>query len=126
MLEAELARLSEDYELSVDNVVAIVERGEFETRPPLDLDLLAGGKDAPAVLARLILALEGEDDGMPPEFAGLLQDSVDQVRGAWRARPYLTLSEEDAAWSPAEMARSALARQASLLLDHLLAQKGGS
>ncbi len=123
-LETELARISEDYTLTAGDLTALIERVEFDTRPPLDLAALAEGNDAPAILARLLLALEAE--GIDPEFATLLQDSAERVREAWQARPYLPLRGGVGEQSPVEVARPALARQASLLLDQLLAQKGES
>jgi DNA repair exonuclease SbcCD nuclease subunit len=127
LLEAELEQVSEDYALPAGEVVAVIERIEYDTRPALDLTALAGGNDAPAILARLILSLEGEGKGVDPEFAQLLQDAGELVSQAWHARPYLPLRGEEGEREPAaDTARLALRRQATLLLDQLLAQKGES
>jgi DNA repair exonuclease SbcCD nuclease subunit len=122
-LEAELARVVEDYALPAGELVALIERVEFETRPPLDLVALASGNDAPAILARLLIALEEGTALNDPDLAPLLQDSVDRVTQVWEARPYLTLRGEGSEQSPLDIARRALARQGFLLLDQLLAQK---
>src|SRR5690606_6860400 len=103
-------------------VTAVVDRVEDETRPARDLDALARGNDPVAVVARLLLSLERGtlDDAQ----ARLLADATSRVSEVRRARAYVALPGEGDE-PPEAVARVALARQASLLLDELLAQKEG-
>lgn len=125
-LEQHLERLREDLELTAGDVVAVVERSEADTRPALDLAELAGGSDAPAVLARLLLALEGEGSAPVDELAPVLRAATAQVEAAFSARHYRAALGPDLdldQGAAASFARHALARQGALLLEHMLAQK---
>ncbi len=102
-------------------VRAHVERVEVATRPAVELDELARGADAPGVLARFVLALEGGrlDAGQERLLNDLAARSA-QVR---RARPYQSLaSPADGPPIPDDL-RELARRQALLLIDALLAQK---
>jgi hypothetical protein len=108
-------------------VTARVESIELRTRPARDLERLAQGSDAPAVLARLVAALDGgavnDPDG---DHAALLHEARRLDVGIRRARPYLQL-HRDASAAPDDAEDDELAErlreQAVLLLDELLAQK---
>ncbi len=118
-LEARAERIAADLALDDGDAVAVVERVMLDTRPAHDLEALARGSDPVGVLARLLLGLES---GMlDAEQARLLSDATSRIVEVRRARPYLALSA-DVEGSEAA-ARAALVRQASLLLDELLAQK---
>jgi DNA repair exonuclease SbcCD nuclease subunit len=115
-----------ELELTSGDVVAVVERTEAETRPALDLSALAGGSDAPAVLARLLLALEGEGTAPGDELALVLRSATSKVEAVCGTRHYRSALGPEADLdesAAASFARQALARQGALLLDHLLAQK---
>jgi DNA repair exonuclease SbcCD nuclease subunit len=126
-LEARLDALCADLELLRDGVTARVESIELRTRPARDLVRLAQGSDAPAVLARLVAALDGgavnDPDG---DHAALLHEARRLDVGIRRARPYLQL-HRDASAAPDDAEDDELAErlreQAVLLLDELLAQK---
>lgn len=150
-----------------DEVTALIEDVDQQTRPAYDLDELAQGNDPVGVLARLILELDSSPHASDTEPSGADESGVAQpepvvagtgapgtaesdvpalevealLRAAEkaavdvdRARAYHGL--EDSAWTtgPSEGARSgdgtarlsargALVRQATRLLDLLLAQK---
>lgn len=116
-------RIVADLALDEGLVTAVVDRVEDETRPARDLDALARGNDPVAVVARLLLSLERGtlDDAQ----ARLLADATSRVSEVRRARAYVALPGEGDE-PPEAVARVALARQASLLLDELLAQKEGA
>jgi exonuclease SbcD len=117
---ARLAALRADLELGSGSVAGYVESVEVRTRPARDLAELAQGNDPVGVLARLLIALEGGAVGT--EFEPLLRDAITGVEGVRAAKPYLGLGDDVDARA---VALDALARQASLLLDELLAQKEG-
>jgi DNA repair protein SbcD/Mre11 len=107
-----------DLRLQEGGAVAHVETIDLRTSPALDLEALAGGTDAPAVLAGLVLALRrGEPE---PEHASLLEDARRRAEGVRTARPYLSL---DRGRDGAEPLRGMVEDRALLLLDRLLAQK---
>ncbi|HEX6939169.1 MAG TPA: DNA repair exonuclease [Longimicrobiales bacterium] len=148
-LASRLEALCADLELDESGVTAVVEKVEPRTRPARELAALARGNDAVGVLARVLLALEGADVGsgagpgagpgaVPgpgpapdaaapalPELRDLLRDAAAAVADVYAARPYLGLGDAAGA-QPAAIAADALARQAALLLDELLAQKEGA
>jgi DNA repair exonuclease SbcCD nuclease subunit len=95
-----------------------VERVEAATRPAVELDELARGGDAPGVLARFVLALEG--DRLDAGQERLLNDLAARSAEVRRARPYQPLADGQLA---PEALRGLARRQALLLIDALLAQK---
>jgi DNA repair protein SbcD/Mre11 len=125
-----------DLDLSEGGVRLTVERVDADVRPALDLDDLARGSDAPALLARLLIGLEhapGPDHGsVDPD----LMSGARRAAASIAARPYYAALQaaggDDAAAvavdggaepdSPAAV-RAALRRQASRLLDELMGQK---
>jgi len=125
-LESRVALLQQDLELENGEVTAVVERVEPETRPARDLEELARGADPVGVLARLLLSLDrdGHAEGAAQEdVAELLREAARVVNAVFEAKPYLSLPREDV--DTAAVAARVLARQASLLLDELLARKEG-
>lgn len=122
-IEGRLAELGEDALLERDGVTACVEHLSVELRPSFDLDALATSGDAPGLLARLLLALErGELDGSQE---ALLRDACGRVTELFDARSYRALQAPPAAEREL-MAREALRRQATRLLDELLAAPGAT
>jgi DNA repair protein SbcD/Mre11 len=103
------------------DVRGLIERVEVATRPERDLEALAGGHDAPALLAALVQNLErGELSDLEGELVRRAHGRVDQVRAT---RQYLPLREEVDPL-PEGAVRAVLAEQALLLLDELLAERG--
>jgi predicted phosphodiesterase len=91
------------------------------TRPALDLADLARGEGPPAVLAGLLLELEGSAAAPAPSERRLLGEAEEAVRGVFAARPYADLPGSAPA---AEDLRVRTAAAAWSLLDALLLQKG--
>jgi DNA repair protein SbcD/Mre11 len=107
-----------------EGVRLVVERVEVDTRPAVDLEALAQGSGAPALLARIILGLEDDE---------ALRWAAERAAGAVAGRShYAALSarrEEDGVGAvvvvePSELVGGGLRRQAARLLDELLRQKG--
>jgi exonuclease SbcD len=117
-LEPRLRELLPQLEPEHGDVRARVERIDVVTWPAADLQALAATPDAPGVLARLVLGLDGGtlDAGQERLMAELSAHAVE----VHRATPYQLLT--DPAPSPDEL-RALARRQAMLLLDTLLAQK---
>jgi DNA repair protein SbcD/Mre11 len=123
-----------DLELDGDGGIRlVVERVDADTRPALDLDDLARGSDAPALLARLLIDLDDDLDPDPDLLA-----RAERAAASIAARPYFAeLPDADGANDDAVVAvpagapgaaspaavRVALQRQASRLLDELVRQK---
>jgi DNA repair exonuclease SbcCD nuclease subunit len=124
-LEERLHGVCEDLSLSHGEATAFVEEVEVRTAPERDLVALAGGQGAPAVLARLVGDLSGEDAAGGPET--LLREAARRMDEVKRARPYLALvrdADEEREGAEEEIdVVSELRDQAALLLDELLAQK---
>lgn len=108
-------------------VQLVVERVEVETRPALDLEDLARGDDAPALLASLLLELDAgprEPAEAPGEPASAAIDPdllthADRAAAAVMSR----LHYVDLGAAAGPDVRAALRRQASRLLDELMRQK---
>lgn len=101
-------------------MTGLVERVEVATRPARDLDELARGEDAPALLARLVRELErGESSPENAELVRRAAARVAQVRGA---RQYLPLGDGERDASEGRV-HAVLREQALLLLDQLLAER---
>jgi DNA repair protein SbcD/Mre11 len=149
-LESLLANLG-DLELADrQGVRLVVERAEVHTAPALDLADLARGSDAPARLARLLLALDRPSGVDLEPGPGLLSDpevaeaglpelvaATARAAAGVAARPHYAGLDRDPgaddavapagrSWGvgdPEGVARSVLRRQASRLLDELVRQK---
>lgn len=120
LLQASPTEFVSDLELSHGSVSALVERVVADTRPQRDLEELARGSDAPALLAHLVRALER--DQLEPEQARLLQAVTARAADVRTTRPYLPL--DDSREPPDREALNHLVREhALLLLDELLAER---
>ncbi len=94
-------------------------RLDDDTAPALDLDDLSRGSDAPALLARLLLALDaGEPDPLLEEVTARARSAADRVL----ARSHFA-AVRGAEGAGRDGARDALRRQASRLLDELVRRK---
>lgn len=89
-------------------------RATFDTRPALDLEGLARGSDAPAHLARLLLALDAPDPALVERVEAAVATAV-------RKSHYLDAGLH--ADPPAAAVDAALRRQAGRLLDALMASR---
>jgi DNA repair protein SbcD/Mre11 len=104
-------------------VRGLVERVEVATRPTRDLETLARGHDAPALLAALVRGLEDGDLAAPEsELVRRAHTRAGQVAAA---RQYLPLREALDAF-PEPAVRQVLGEQALLLLDELLIRREGA
>lgn len=138
-LEDRLGGLLDDLHRPVGRLEVHVEKVDCDTRPALVLEDLARSLDAPGVLARLLLSLEGRAEY--PGADALVKECIERLQRVYRARPYQLLrsrsssgvlsgnprEEGEAArleTPTADLARQLLRRQGLLLLDALLAQKG--
>lgn len=109
----------EDLTPSISGVTAVVEKILFETRPALDLTVLAARPDPPGEVARLIRSLEAEE--RPSEYRQLVSATVDRLREIHSAKPFADIasdSEPDGA-----LAHRYVLAEAWSLLDALVAQK---
>jgi len=144
-LEAESRRLVDELELADESSLLRIDRVYVETRPAVDLDDVARGRDPAGILARAILDLErAAPAGPPPEpgsspgavgRAGAADDGrldpvalVASVRDAaesvHRAKAYQYVPQEP---TPGDDAvRSLAIDEGYRLLDALLAQKEGA
>lgn len=136
-LASHLEATAPDLEVQSGGATAIVEKVEVATRPARDLVELARGKDHVGILAGLLMALETEapeaeapeagaletdlfeKPGLDPGWDRLVRDAERAVEEVCRARAYIGLTDDGSR----AVAQRALAHQASLLLDLLLAQK---
>ncbi len=116
-IEARLGTLGEEPILERHDVRVHVEKVELELRPAHDLESIAVGSAAPALLARLLLALER--DSLDPSHERLLSDACGRVTTVYDARPYRTL-ESPSDRDRDRIAREALRTQATRLLDELM------
>ncbi|MFP4622864.1 MAG: exonuclease SbcCD subunit D, partial [Gemmatimonadota bacterium] len=96
-----------------------------DTRPALDLESLARGSDAPALLAKLLLELDGPGpSGLPEGLAELAAHAA--VEAAGRSH-YLTAGLEPLDLSVgSSRLHEGVRRQAARLLDVLTSQKEGA
>jgi DNA repair exonuclease SbcCD nuclease subunit len=107
-------------ELPVDEAVATVEKTEIRTRPDLDLGRIAEGSDPPAVLARLLLDLENEEES---DLARDAREEIEKVRDrVMRSPPYDPLRKNRDEAPEGENMEETVRRQGLLLLDQLLDQ----
>jgi DNA repair protein SbcD/Mre11 len=114
-----------DLELMAEGGVRlVVERVAVDTRPAVDLHDLARGSDAPGLLARLLLALEGggeaADTPGPAADVDLAAVLAAAERGGEQVVGRSYYADLAAAAPPV---RTAMGRQAARLLDELVRQK---
>lgn len=112
--------LATELEVEHGEILAVVERVEVATRPARDLEELARGQDASAVLARLARGFERGT--LDDEQRQLVQAAVGRAGEVRSARQYLRLADPAEGVEPTEVAAT-LQEQALRLLDELLAQK---
>jgi exonuclease SbcD len=106
--------------LPVDEAVATVEKTEVRTRPDLDLERIAEGSDPPAVLARLLLDIEKEEES---DLARDAWEEIETVRDrVMRSPPYEPLRKNGDEALEGESMEETVRRQGLLLLDELLGQ----
>lgn len=121
-IERHLAEVHQ-LELQYGEALAVVERVEVASRPARDLEELARGQDAPAVLARLTRALESAVlDG---EQERLVADALRAAADVRSASAYRDLRDPMEADLTSDEAEAILRNSAALLIDSLLAQKEG-
>jgi hypothetical protein len=118
-LHGALNDIQDDLTLTLGRVTGVIEKIEYATRPARDLEQLAQGTDLPAELARLVRALENDDD--PAEYRDLILETQQKLRDVHSHRSYLDIADEQPL-SAADTSRY-LREQSWLLLDTLLAQK---
>jgi DNA repair exonuclease SbcCD nuclease subunit len=112
--------LADGLELPVEEAVATVEKTQVRTRPDLDLERIAEGSDPPAVLARLLLAVEnGEESDLTQDAWAEIETVRDRVM---RSPAYGPLRSDGEDPPEEEDMHETLRRQGLLLLDELLGQ----
>ncbi|MEX2581972.1 MAG: DNA repair exonuclease [Gemmatimonadota bacterium] len=123
VLEDEVAAHASDLDLPGE-IRCVVERVRVITRPALDLEELTSSGDAPGVLARLLVS---DGSGAPTAEVAVL---VEEIRALERqvdsASVYLPLRARVSPAAPYRDAEALLREQANLLLEELVAQKGGA
>ncbi len=120
-----LELLANDTVLEREGSTLYVERVRFDLLPALDLSDMARGTDAPALLARLVLALDGDDQDLDQEQHHLLREVKSgvlevQALPAYQALPAPTGDDSSS------YVRDATRRQALSLLDSLLTTRAGA
>jgi DNA repair exonuclease SbcCD nuclease subunit len=119
-IEREVAKLRDDFEWRGGDTSAFIDAVSFQTRPARDLDALARGDDAVALLARLALALSsGAHDA---ESAPVLDGARDVATTLLGAKQYRYIEDERDSFED-DALRSLAAQQSLSLLDELLSQK---
>lgn len=120
---ARLAPLAGETVATRDGSSLHVEQVSVELRPALDLEDMARGNDAPALLARLLYALDSGP--LDPDQERLLRDAEDAVLGAASLSAYQDLPAPSVE-ERGRLARAALRRQADALLETLLSTRAGA
>ncbi len=116
-LDAMIDRLHDDFRLDLGKASVGIEKVVIQTRPDVDLENLSRGQDPPAVLARLILALNA--DGTDAD--GLVQKTTQKLKDIHGAGQYQAIFGDTP--PDAESVREIVLRQANAMLDALLDQK---
>jgi DNA repair protein SbcD/Mre11 len=114
-IEIRMMETSGDLELTEGGVTASIESVLGAMEPALNLESLAGGVGAPAILAQI---LRGE--GIDPALRGDLSRTVREVHGS---RSFLEVHDPDEVQELERVGMDELRRAATLLLDELLLQK---
>lgn len=109
-------------ESRLGEIAAVVERVEVVTRPLLDLEAIAKGRDAPALLARLVQGLDSGE--LDERQEGLLREASARAAEVSRMSRYMPVREEGVEAGDAQTGEL-LRGQALLLLDVLLADREG-
>ena len=109
-----------ELEVPVAESTAVVEAATARTRPALDLERIAEGTDPPAVLARLLLAMQ---DGAEDEYAQDAWAAIKEACSAVQGSPaYDPLSDGGDLSPDRETLADMVQRQGLLLLDELRSQ----
>jgi hypothetical protein len=141
-VDGELRRASADFVLDEGGTTVCLDRVDAETAPARDLDRLAEGNDAAALVARILRAVTAEPPGADaaemlarlPQVAAALDASPAYARlggvprerldGSAAGMPDTVPNEHASPLHPlAPALRRALADRAACLLDALLAQR---
>jgi DNA repair exonuclease SbcCD nuclease subunit len=120
-IEHELAKLREDFDWRGGNASAFIEAIMVATRPVRDLDALARGNDAVALLARLARDLSSAGGG-DPASAALLEGARAAASALLDAKQYRYVSEVRDGFDDRSL-RELAGQQSLSLLEELLAQK---
>ena len=123
-LDRSLAGLAEELAFAHGDLSVHVERVQAATRPVHDLEALARAADAPGLVARLVLDARRAGGTHPVDgpLGALLADAA-RAAGAVRQAPaYRALAADDTGLGAADL-HALVERQATLLLDELLAQR---
>jgi len=129
-LHALIPELVDDLTRTVDvqerSVTAAIVSITIDTRPAIDLAPLVGRPDPVGEIARLLAALDADQDGsmdrLSPAQCDLLQRMTTRLRAAHRSRVFAAIGgdpEPDLA-----TARTVLRRESWTLLDALIQQRG--
>jgi len=109
-----------DRDLGTGSVAVLVDKVDIEVMPEIDLARLAEGSDPPALLARLLLALE--DQHSCDKYANLMKHVRDNINKLHTGNAYPVISSDPA---PSDEAlRLYLRQQAKALLGALRKQVG--
>lgn len=100
-----------------------IERVIDQTTPPIDLQEIANGGDAAALVAGMLLDLD-DPSSLTPETQAFITDAAQAVSERRAAGPYLALKESHD--EPIEQIIARARRAAWSLLDALLAQQQGA
>jgi hypothetical protein len=111
--------LREQFERTVGQVTARIDRVTNNTLPWIDLEELAQKHDPPGILAQTLLQLKSgqTDDGL----AKLLHDAHQKQREVFHAGTYGSIGDDKV--PDVTAARYCLIRQGTLLLDRLLVEE---
>jgi len=111
---------ADGFELPVGEAVASVDKAEVHTRPDLDLERIAEGSDPPAVLARVLRAIQEEKEmDLTEEVWSAVEESLDSVLRSPAYEPLRSAVSQP--FERNEM-REMIRTQGLLLLDELLCQ----
>lgn len=108
-----------ELDISTHGIRGSIENVTFETRPAVNVDLLASRNDPPGEVARMIKAFERAES--PTDYQDLVAATVGRLRAVHDYRSFSDLSEDN---QPGTIqAREYLLHEAWSLLDSLVAQK---
>jgi hypothetical protein len=119
-MRREAARLQSDFDWREGEVRGFVEGVSADTRPARDLDALARGDDAVAILAQL--ALEFSSEKPLATGAPIMEDVRDVANALLDAKQYRHVEDVRDGFDD-DALRAIAARQSLALLDELLSQK---
>lgn len=130
-IEAHLSQVVSDLQLSDEQAKCMVTRVDVQTRPDRNLQEIARGRGAPAVLARTLLVLMGEEPSDPATDA-LVQKARRRILDIQGSRTYigLTQSKRESGLGDLteneDLTKQWLLQQGLRILDEMLAQKEGA